>query len=202
MLTLLEELIALKATMAHAAPTPVAFTYERGGTATRVELSAEENLTLVVRADELASFSFKDVSGKVGLAVSYDAPFRLADQQGHPGFSVKREYEPDGSVVLVRLIPSIDSSTATGTYQIVDFLPSGLRAIERSMFSSDPCTQGPLEVDGQRVTLWAPNSQCSEIHYYARTVTPGDYLAEPAVLQHVESGEVWGWSDATRLVLR
>jgi alpha-2-macroglobulin len=201
-LTLLEELIAVKATIAHAAPAPVAFTYERGGTATRVELAADENLTLAVRADELAALSFKDASGKVGLAVSYDAPFRLADQRSHPGFGVTREYERDGNIVMVRLRMSLDSSTATGTYQIVDTLPSGLRAIERSLVSTDPCAQGPLEVDGQRVTLWAPNAQCSEIHYYARRVTPGDYLAEPAILQHVDSGEVWGWSDATRLLLK
>ncbi len=219
-LNLMEIADLLQAAVPVAPTEEVAFTLQPDGTT--VTLKPGEVYTCLRTSEELASLGFSGVQGNVGLCVAYRAPADLTSAKGHGGqASIKRSYwvsgkettafDP-GDVVKVVITYSVTAQAPEGPYQIVDFLPSGLKAVPwpHELGINDPNTSYPVEIDGQKATFYAsfepgpidpktgkpaPRGGSGKAVYYARIVSLGSFKADPAVLTHAESGEIFGLTE-------
>jgi len=106
-----------------------------------------------------------------------------------------------------------DSQVPCETYSITDVIPSGLSPITSNAWISQDyppaegsCVDYPYAVDGQRVSYFAnPNTTttCGErtFVYYARVVTPGTYVAEPAYIRSTRTPDMNNHSDASSITI-
>lgn len=202
-LVVLEQVLAASEVLQRISPEPVSIAYVLEGKEERRELKPGESLTLPVTAKALADFRVTDVRGKVGMTASYEAPVAAGDLKQQEGFRVAREYTilgrsgkefRAGDVVRVSLRYAIPATAPNGAYEVSDYLPSGLRLIEKP-WNLGQMKQGeypawPIEVNGQKVTFWAWKQGGDEIIYYARVVAPGTYTAEQPTLHHQKSGQI------------
>jgi len=94
------------------------------------------------------------------------------------------------------------------TYQITDVLPSGLSVVTSTgygTFEGSSCYDFPAQVADQRVSFYV--SQYTEtacrngLTYYARVVTPGTYLAEPAYIRSSRDPDMNNHSDAVTVTV-
>lgn len=222
-LNLLELALYLEAVVPGAPAEPVSFTLQPEGKT--VSLKAGETYSCYKTAEDLAQLGFSDVHGKVGLSVFYRSPVDLGRVKDRGGqVTVKRSYQALGregktgsvfgptDVVKVVLTYTVSPEAPEGPYQIVDFLPAGLKAVPRprDLGVDDPKVTYPVEVDGQKVTFNVylepgpvdpktgrpkPRGGSGTAVYYARVVSPGQYRADPAVVVHVRTGEIFAVSD-------
>ncbi len=201
-LLLLEEAILLRDGLPQLAVAPAAFTYELNGKSERVELKAGQPFRLPVSSTALETLKFREIQGKVGLAVEYEGPLAAADVKQQSGFKVSRSYDVrgkagqairPGDVVVVTLSYTIPGTAPGGGYEISDYLPSGLKLIERPwQFGAEPGKnwRWPAEVNGQKVTFYA-GKDGGPIVYYARVTGAGSYRAQEPILQHQRSGLIY-----------
>ncbi len=106
-----------------------------------------------------------------------------------------------------------DSQVPCETYSITDVVPSGLSPITSNAWISQDyppaegsCVDYPWQIDGQRVSYFAnPNTTttCGErtFVYYARVVTPGTYVAEPAYIRSTRTPDMNNHSDASSITI-
>ena len=99
------------------------------------------------------------------------------------------------------------------TYEITDVVPSGLSVLtSNSWLSQDyqlvegACVDYPWQIDGQRVSYFAnpdTNTSCGKrtFVYYARVVTPGTYVAEPAYIRSTRTPDMNNHSDASSITI-
>lgn len=211
----LELSLALLAAVPRASTTPVAFTLEPDGE--RVTLKPGESYSLLRGYDDLQALRFSSLEGNVGVTVRYRAPLDPADLHARDEEAkLTRSYYVDGRETtslrageLVKVVVNftIEASAPEGPYQVVDFLPSGLKVVPRpyELGVTDANLSCPVEVDGQRVTFNVftyapidpktgrpvPQGGWGQVTYYARVVSLGQYQADPAVLQHVSTGVIF-----------
>lgn len=205
-----------------------AVSFVLGPQGTRVTLAPQETYSLTLRSEELAALTFSDIQGNVGLCVRYRAPVDLDQVKVRSNeISLTRSYYVGGrrvtalragDLVKVVLEYRVAASAPEGPFQVVDFLPSGLKAVPRPLYVSerDGDVQWPVEVDGQKVTfnLWVERRTdpktgrvvsregAGRIAYYARVVSTGTYQADPALVQHVKSGEIFAVTEKDILGIR
>jgi alpha-2-macroglobulin len=177
----------------------VSFSYTAGSKSETATLKNDETFSVTLSPAELASFKLSDVKGSLGVTASYEQPSSPDSISKDKDLSIKRAYEVDslpttefseGDLVLVRLTPNFSANALGGAYQIVDYLPSGLRAADQETSDrsyADSARLYPTEIDGQKVTFVLDKSNTIPIYYYARVVSKGTYKAEPALLQSLKS---------------
>lgn len=211
-----------------AAPSEVAsFTMEPGGT--EIRLDPGETYTCVRTAEDLAGLRFREVHGSVGLCVSYRAPADLGGTKAGSGdATLTRAYHGEGGsetttfgagdLVKIAVRYRISARAPEGMYQLVDFLPSGLKAVPRAyeFGVQDANLRYPVEVDGQKLTFnvyFHPRVDprtgqvvggdvTDTVVYYARVVSLGTYQADAAVLVHAKSGEIFATTARTTIVIQ
>ena len=101
-------------------------------------------------------------------------------------------------MVKVRIKPQIAKGALDGTYQIVDYLPAGLRPITQTYYpdmyfsSEGPCNRiwYPDMIVGNAVHFTVgkdfgkgPFCPGDSLNYMARVVSKGEYKANPALIQ-------------------
>jgi hypothetical protein len=205
-LDILERMIIIREEIGRLNTESAEFTYEVNGKSNKVTLERGRSTTLRFYADELNSITFSGIQGKpVAIAVlnEYKDPNTLAK---NTDLSVKRSYWvngrqvttfEEGSTVLVRLEFTMNANAIDGGYQVVDYLPSGLKPIsnlwQRGLtYNWARCTQRgfPLAVEGNVVYFSAyhnanSSSLCpvNTIEYYARAASKGEFNANPSLIQ-------------------
>ncbi len=229
-LNLIELALFLQATVPGAPSEPVSFTLQPDGTS--VTLKPGETYTCLRTAEDLAGLGFSSVSGNVGLCVSYRAPANLSGVKGRGDQAgVERSYSAGGGagkattvfhagdVVKVVLRYNVTGQAPEGPYQLVDFLPSGLKAVPRSrdLGIGDQTVDYPAEIDGQKVTFNTyfepgpidpktgkpkPRGGSGTAVYYARVVSLGDFQADQAVLIHAKSGDIFAMSKKDQIEIK
>lgn len=217
----------LEVTVPSAPSTSVSFTLGPDGK--NVSLKPGETYTCLRPAEDLPSLGFTKIQGKVGLCVAYRSAADLSQTRiGGGEASLSRDYFVGGrkvttfgagDVVKVVLGWGVTGQAPEGPYQLVDFLPSGLKAVPRvyELGISDSEVDYPAEVDGQKVTFNvyiesgtldpatgkpAPRGGSDTVTYYARVVSLGQYQADPAVLVHVKSGEIFAATGKDELAIK
>lgn len=131
-------------------------------------------------------------------------------------FEISREYlaannEDDpvdvGDLVIIEF-KIINLGSGERDLEIVDYLPSGLVAIDQSLdngvfdkVETDPI--GQQKISGQTATLKinTTDQDVATIRYKARVVSQGIFDTPPAIIRHTGEPSLWARSDSTRLVL-
>jgi uncharacterized protein YfaS (alpha-2-macroglobulin family) len=191
----------------------------------KYELKNGYSISASLSPDQLASVSFDSIKGVVGVISLFEKPAEITSSNTSPLVSLKREYVVQNKVantlnqedlVEVRLYTSISSASVDGAYQVSDYLPSGLKITSRESYKDvdgNPCSTVlfPYQIDGQTVkfTIWKGESYfngCSNykgyFSYYARVVGPGNYAAEPAMIQSMKSDQIKNFSSPDRITIK
>jgi hypothetical protein len=213
----LEKINYMQTAMKTLSPEPVSFKLKAGGKTYKEELEFGNTFRVSVSAEDLQTLEFSETSGQVGLVVSSNVPVTSADNNPSEEISIRREYYvkdvltnnfKENDIIEVRLYPEISDDALGGLYQIIDFLPSGIRPITKVNWSSyfDKDHGGrkiyPTAINGQMVKTAVTKRFLKPYYYYnARVVSPGTYNAEPVLIQSFDSKGLKNWSDASRIVI-
>ncbi|MEK9177480.1 MAG: alpha-2-macroglobulin family protein, partial [Patescibacteria group bacterium] len=214
----LERLLYTKTVLPKLDDAPVGFRYRTPSAEGTKTLKNGELFSIAVSPQDLASFALSDVTGAVGIVASYDAASSPQSLSKDNNLSLFRSYEvggrptrtfAEGDTVMVRLTPGFSANALEGAYQIVDYLPSGLRALDREAVEYDGYRSRayPSEIADQRVTFVTYNPRYldtpqKDTYYYARVVSKGTYKAEPALLQSLSSLDSLTVSDEASVTIR
>jgi hypothetical protein len=110
----------------------------------------------------------------------------------------------EGELVQIILSAKFGPQALDGCYQLTDLLPSGLRPVARpDAWGVEPGTNYPYRIDGQRVSFCVSDDPSNRgASYWARVVTTGEYTAEPALIQSMQSAQSINFSAAGRVIIR
>lgn len=218
----LEELNYIENALPNVAPGEVSFEMYVNGEKYEKTLEKGRSVRCRLNPEQLKTVEFKNVQGNVGLVSHYDKPINISQVERSDYVSVKREYYDlkgnkldkftEQDIVEIRIYPTINADSIEGSYQIIDLVPSGLEPIT-SRYSyyrlrgNYSCSRHPYEVDGQKVKFllyknWNKFSNCSDyFKYYARVVNPGEYMAEPAVIQSMKAHDIKNYSEDQKITI-
>ena len=181
----------------------VKFSYTYDGEKYTKTLVNGESYTLVVPSSRLSLFKIDSVEGNASM-VSFFKQKTVSIDKLDSNISVSRKYFvgesrkdattsfKQGDIVLVEITSNIGSKALDGSYEITDYLPSGLVPIENSYsygvnYQKDSYYS---KIDGQKVTFYGykdTKNNPQTYSYYARIVSPGTYKADGTIIQNVQS---------------
>jgi hypothetical protein len=169
-------------------------TYSVAGVERTVDVDAGGAFSLSLTPAQVATFTARPAAGRVGVAVSWDAPVDPATLAQDPSLTLTRTVSPAGPVPSGRLVEvtlraTFGPQAVDGCYSVVDVLPSGL---------------APVGEESQRVAFClSPGSDRTDsVTYRARVVTAGTYTWEPAILQSARASESLALTPTTQLEIR
>jgi hypothetical protein len=175
------------------------FSYAAGGTRHVVDLGPGGSFWLELTPAQRTAFAPKVRSGRVSVAVTYEAPVDVGSIARDNSVRIERIVVPASPIsshapVEVKLRATFDSLALDRCYWVTDIAPSGLVPTDRwlslGMGEYDSEAEGPWWVDGNRVSFGAcPDSldggaisRTIEMAYWARVVMPGTFRWEPALI--------------------
>jgi len=210
-LDLLEETLLIKSELARLKDETAEFSFETNSRKESVVLEKGRTYSLTLSSDELKTIKFNNIKGEINLASFYERSKNPEELSKNNEISLSRKYLVnnvstnyfnEGDVVLVRLDPDILSSAIDGQYQVIDYLPSGLKPITRiyesGLSRGTDCNPVwyPSKIIDNTVYFniykgFNSTQYCSDrtINYYARVVSKGSYRANPAVIQSLKDLE-------------
>lgn len=181
----------------------VEFTYMLNGKIFTQVLKDGESFTLTLPSTNLDEFDITSVKGNVAMISMFKDDSIPTDKVSEDIFVNRTYYKFDGEktsffnqydIVKVVLDWDIKETAIDGGYQITDYLPSGLVAIDNPLkIGVENGTRlWYRNIDGQKVTFYAwKNTQFKKpFTYYARVISPGKYTAESPIIQSTVSSEV------------
>jgi hypothetical protein len=206
----LEQISYLAKALPRLSSAPVRFAYTVDGKRTQVTLQRGESLTIQLTPAQLASLRVEPIQGAAGIASFFTAPTDAASVDVDPDVTVTRRYGTnpaalhEGELVQIILSAKFGPQALDGCYQLTDLLPSGLRPVARPYaWGVEPGTNYPYRIDGQRVSFCVSNATSNQgASYWARVVTTGEYTAEPALIQSMQSSQSINFSVADRVIIR
>ena len=206
----LEQISYLAKALPRLTSAPVRFAFTVDGKRTQVTLQRGESLTIQLTPEQLASLRVEPIQGAAGIASFFTAPSDAASVDVDPDVTVTRKYGTnpaalhEGGLVQIILSAKFGPQALDGCYQLTDLLPSGLRPVARPYaWGVGPGTNYPYRIDGQRVSFCVSNAPSNQgASYWARVVTTGEYTAEPALIQSMQSSQSINFSVAERVIIR
>lgn len=206
-LIVLEQVMYLSEALPKTAGTPSEVTYRLGGEKVDKKLFQGGTFELLLTPERLAELEIVAVKGDVGLDCIYDREFSAENIQTSEDVSISRQYYVKGKAVkefneddLIKVVIeySFGDKSLEGSYQVTDFLPSGLKAIAAPYIrglSMEPNIRYPYEVNGQKASFYLYNTQYFKdrqpIVYYARVVSRGSFRSQGPLIQNMKAdGEV------------
>ena len=210
----LERLLYIKIALSKLDPGQVHFAYKTLSKEGSKTLKDGESFELVLSPEELKSLQLSDVSVDLGVVATYERSSTPGSVTKDTNLFVRRSYEVngisakkfnEGDTILVRIDPQFGSNALDGSYQIIDYVPSGLRPVDQESSGYRYGTYGvrtyPVEINDQKVTFMIDKYHNQPIYYYARVVSKGTYKAEPVVLQSLRSLESMTISDEAKITI-
>ena len=179
----------------------VSFTYATSKQQGEKTLKRDEVFRLVATPEELQTLRFSKINGRISLMSSYeeiaspeslvqDSNIQIASRRYTVNGKETTSFQ-EGDLVRIEIIPSYRPGALSGAYQVVDYLPSGLRAVTKLQgvyTSPGACYSYPAAMEDQRISFLSwKDSTCKVINYYARVVTKGTYKAEQPLIQSTRS---------------
>jgi hypothetical protein len=198
-----ELLLYLKNVLPNLKGGKVSFAYHTSSKNETKTLENNETFQLQLSPEELATIKFSNISGRIGLVSSYDKESSPAEAKKDATLGVSRSYSVDGrqtnefndgDLIRIDIAPTFAPGALQGTYQVVDYLPSGLRAVtnlQRTPFNPNYSNYlyYPSDIEDQKVTFVVWKDYPRPFYYYARVVSKGNYKAEPVLIQSLKSSE-------------
>lgn len=225
----LERLLYVKETLPNLIGGETVFAYTLRGERAIETLANGETRTVLAAPEDLSRFAFEVTRGSLMIVSRYDTPLVDPDAPVDAALGVTRTYGVgeaqattfnENDLVRVRLAFTLPPSNCTGagdgsipceTYEITDIVPSGLSPITPAGFGyleSDAknCVDYPAIAEDQRVSFFVSahtQTACNDraFSYYARVVTPGTYLAEPAYIRSTRDPERNNHSNAVLVTI-
>ncbi|NLL05618.1 MAG: alpha-2-macroglobulin [Clostridiaceae bacterium] len=185
----IERLMFISNELENQQPSEGKITYSFAGESRTVTVSNGSSHYISLLPFQMADFKITKVEGAVS-AVSIFKENILEINELDEDISVRRTYLftnniplssntlKQGDVIKVRLDWDINSAALDGTYQITDYLPSGLKPYN-SYWNSE----------GQKMSFYVYSRLPwnNYIEYYARVISPGTYSAQGPVIQSMSS---------------
>lgn len=207
----LEELIFIRNELLRLPDQKAEFSFRTNERKEKVNIESGRVYSITLSEKELETIRFSDIEGEISLISFYERSRDPSELTLNSELSLTRQYLvdgiarnvfSDGEVVLVRLDPNIAPTAIDGQYQIIDYLPSGLRPVtqtyKQGLKRGDECDPVwyPSKVIGNVVYFniykgFNKTKYCTNrtINYYARVVSRGIYSANPAVIQSAKDLE-------------
>lgn len=180
-----------------------------------ITLDRGSRVAMVLSSAEFAALGLQVLEGTAGVAATTLAPVEAANLEADPDAVLNRSYEtgsveslqesgspgsspsPDQTIeiaeselVRVTLSYELAEEADDGCYQVMDILPSGLRAVTSPMqpgamyLEPGMETSYPYKVENGRVHFCAFRYGDQEpLMYYARVAATGRYGVEPALIR-------------------
>ena len=180
-------------------PTAAAsFAYTVDGKRTVVDLAPGEAFAVIVAAAQRPGLHLEALAGSVGVSSTWREPARPGDFTRDPDVVLLRTVTStasSGDLVRVDLRLTFGAKARNGCYDVVDFVPSGLRPVSNMVDwyydeEERPDYTAPYDQTSERVSFCAyrPKKASSVLmRYYARVVTSGTYMWEPAIARYSAS---------------
>jgi hypothetical protein len=223
----LERLLYAKETLPHLAAGETEFAYTLNGRRESASLAKGETRAVWAAPEDLPRFDIEVSRGSLAVVSRYDTPVVDPDAPVDDRLSVSRTITTgqgagtefsQGQLVKVELSYELPEkvcrpSVPCEAYQLTDVLPSGLSAVSISPEAGGECGTPGARVEDQRVSFYVTPSTVSDdssqgvcdvqrVTYYARVVTPGIYLAEPAYIRSVRDPNIHNHSDAITVTIQ
>ena len=170
------------------------------------DLSKGERERQIIKSTDLPGLKVEVLSGKADLDFRYFlGAAGLTSGAKDERLSIKRSYQKaigdgainPGDIVRIKLEVNVTEAAPVGSYEINDYLPSGL------VYLSNPGAYGLTQAKG----MWEAENQIVRGNFYyfpkwrqyddgiriyfARAAFGGEYVAEPAVFQSLTDLTVW-----------
>lgn len=185
----IERLMFMSNALEKQEPSEGKITYSLAGESKTVSVANGSSHYISLLPFQMADFNVTKVEGTVS-AVSIFKEDMLEINALDEDISVRRTYLftngtplssntlKQGDVIKVRLDWDINNVAFDGTYQITDYLPSGLKPYN-SYWNSE----------GQKMSFYVYSGSAwnNYIEYYARVISPGTYTAQGPVIQGINS---------------
>ena len=185
----IERLMFISNALEKLEPSEGKITYSLAGETKTVTVANGSSHYISLLPFQMADFKVTKVEGTVS-AVSIFKEDMLEINALDNDISVRRTYLftndtplssntlKQGDVIKVRLDWDITNKAFVGTYQITDYLPSGLKPYN-SYWNSE----------GQKMSFYVYSGSAwnKYIEYYARVISPGTYTAQGPVIQGITS---------------
>ncbi|MDD4570219.1 MAG: alpha-2-macroglobulin, partial [Tepidanaerobacteraceae bacterium] len=209
----IEQLMFLKKTLPRLPEEAVSFDYWLEGKQEKVTLKPRETFPLLLSPEKLATLKFDNIKGRVGVTAVYPTAFKPPSESTYDEVKVTRSYEVSGKtggpfdvndIIKINISYEFGSKASDGPYIITDFLPAGLKIIERPYYhgEGDHYTRYPVQIDGQKVIFAAYEKKNWHFNYYARVINPGQFRAEPAIIQQMKSGKIYSVTKGDRMSIK
>ena len=227
----LERLLYVKETLPHLIASETEFSYTLRGQRETATVGHGETVTVIAAPEDLSRFALEVGRGSLIVVSRYETPVVDPDAPVYASLGITRTISTDqgatatfaeGQLVKIELDYALPPSNCgwqdegsteqnyvpCETYQITDVLPSGLSVVTSTgygTFEGSSCYDFPAQVADQRVSFYV--SQYTEtacrngLTYYARVVTPGTYLAEPAYIRSSRDPDMNNHSDAVTVTV-
>ncbi len=167
------------------------------------ELNNGQMFALKIPSQNLSQFKVNSVEGEVSLVSLYKQGVTEISKTDD-NISVSRSYTIYGDdsaatttfkkddIVKVHISWDAGKKALDGSYQITDYLPSGLKPIDSPalMGVNDDDYYCYYNIDGQKVTFYVyknDDGDYRDLTYYARVVSPGTYTADGTIIQSMSS---------------
>lgn len=223
----LERLLYVKETLPNLIASETEFSYTLRGQRESATVGRGETVTVTAAPEDLSRFAIEVSRGSLIIVSRYETPVVDPDAPVDASLGISRTISTDqgagtsfteGQLVKIELRYELPSSTCgwsndnqtytpCETYQITDVLPSGLAVVSDVGRSAwDWCSSAPYSVVDQRVNFFVANASVHDacdrtLVYYARVVTPGTYLAEPAYIRSSRDPDMHNHSDAVTVTI-
>ncbi|MCG1013386.1 Ig-like domain-containing protein [Tepidanaerobacter sp. GT38] len=208
----IEQLLFLNNALTRLPEKPVSFSYSLEGRQERVTLKPGETYRLILTQEKLETLKFGDIEGQVGVTAVYDAAFDPSLESSSDEVKLSKSYGADGitkntfdahDIITITLSYEFGPTAPDGPYIITDFLPAGLKIIKRPYYHGVKQNAAyPLLIDGQKVTFGVYEKKSWSITYYARVINPGEFKAEPAIIQNLKSGKIYSITKEERIQIK
>ncbi len=194
----LEQILFLKENLPKLTKEEASFSYSTGGRQQAVKLVPGKTYSLMLTPEKLKKLTFGDIQGSIGIICQYQGSYNTPEKSSTDGVVIKREYKVSGQptrhfkpqdLIEVSISWKIGGKAPDGIYRISDYLPAGLKLIEKP-YNRDVVKDNlgwPVEVNGQKIVFLV--SDKGSLHYYARVVNGGIYTAQGMMIQHTKNGK-------------
>lgn len=220
--TALEEVMIIKNEIAKEDKNDSSFSYQTKDRNGKIDLSQGRTAQLTLSGSELQSLTFSEIKGKPKVVVyqeKFAAPEDLAKSNlikvnkrymidGKEAAEIK-----DGDLVDIRIDPVFAKEAADDSYQIVDYLPAGLKPVIREysidiqpVNDCDPIWY-PIRMTDEAVYFnigkwFEKTDNCAHrtINYRARVVNKGKFKAQGTTIQSLNDPDISN-IDAEKMII-
>lgn len=209
----LEQLLYLQEALPKLADKPVSFGYKLDNKVEQIKLDPKESFSLILTPKRIENIKFSHIEGQVGVTALYEIPYQSQENTSIDGVKLTRQYEVNGKptnefktndLVKITLSYQFGAKAPDGPYEVRDFLPAGLKIVERPYQRGvrDTFLGYPITVDGQKAVFLVYDKKDGRLNYYARVINPGQFKAEQALLQHGKSGVIYSVSKEDGVIIK